>query len=248
MRDLVPNAGHDFARELDRLASEFRTRLAEAAALAEEHLRHTVTDQLNDEFDEKFKAGTAMVREELEARLTEAATRYDLERERLQAEIQDLVQAREDGDEERQQRDRRIVELEQRVETSVRDLEVRDAKLRGLEQAVTEWETRARDSQDRADRLEQERAAAIDERNAGLEQLEALRQQVAQAGAELEQREARIRELETTENAIRRVSDDIESMVADADVRLSDVMRKKSEHAELVAYLRGLQYEAGGGS
>jgi len=48
-------------------------------------------------------------------------------------------------------------------------------------------------------------------------------------------------EIQKTEAALARLGEEVDTMVEDADVRLSDVMRKKSEHAELRAYLRGTQ-------
>ena len=52
-------------------------------------------------------------------------------------------------------------------------------------------------------------------------------------------------QIQNTEAALARVGKEVDTMVEDADVRLSAVMRKKSELAELGAYLRGLQCRAG---
>jgi hypothetical protein len=137
-----------FSEELERLAEEFRSRLAEAAGSAEEQLRQDVASRLNEEFDEKFKAGIRMVREEMEQRMEAANAQWLAERQKLIQEIQDLKRL---GDTER------IVD-----------------------------------------------------------------------------------EIQRTEATLTEAAHQVESMVADASVRLSDVMRKKSEHAELAAYLRGL--------
>ena len=52
-------------------------------------------------------------------------------------------------------------------------------------------------------------------------------------------------EIQKTEAALAKVAEQVESMVEDANVRLSEVMRKKAEHAEIRAYLRGLKSRAG---
>ena len=52
-------------------------------------------------------------------------------------------------------------------------------------------------------------------------------------------------EIQKTEAELADVSDKVDAMVEDADVRLSEVMRKKSECGELRTYLRGLKCLAG---
>ena len=138
-----------FASEVERLAQEFRSRLTAAASEAEASLRHDVASHLEQEFDEKFNAGISMVRREMELELEEARTKWNQEREKLNHEIEELLQITDVG---------------------------------------------------------------------------------------------RIRsEILTTERALARVGDEVRTMVEDANVRLSDVMRKKSEQAELTSYLRGLR-------
>lgn len=142
-----------FSEEVERLAEEFRARLARAAAEAERHVRADVAARMNEEFDEKFQAGVRMVREEMAQRLEAARAEWQAERQKLLEQIEGLKQLGDTG----------------RLYDEVRE----------------------------------------------------------------------------TEAAIARAAEEVEAMVADPNVRLSDVMRKKTEHAELAAYLRGLRGRSG---
>ena len=51
-------------------------------------------------------------------------------------------------------------------------------------------------------------------------------------------------ETKVTEEALARIAKDIESMVEDPNIKLSELMRRNSEQAELRAYLRGLHFRS----
>lgn len=145
--------------EIDRLSEEFRQlesrhadRIAAAAREAEESLRRSITEQLNEEFDGKLETGVRMIREQMEEKFRGASLEWDTERQRLLSEIEELGRL---GDIERL-----------REETSV------------------------------------------------------------------------------TEQALAEVTRDIESMVEDPNIKLSEVMRRNSEQTELRAYLRGLHFRS----
>ena len=53
-------------------------------------------------------------------------------------------------------------------------------------------------------------------------------------------------EIERVTAQLKGIAGEVSQMIDDPNVKLSRVMRKKTEHAELKAYLEGLRFSIGG--